>query len=42
MRLRRTFSLPERFKVEGIAEAFNALNHRYDALSQWYLWDRAI
>ncbi|CAN5557810.1 TonB-dependent receptor [soil metagenome] len=31
-RLSRTFSLTERFKVEGIAEAFNALNHRNDAI----------
>jgi hypothetical protein len=31
-RLSRTFSLTERFKLEGIAEAFNALNHRNDAI----------
>jgi hypothetical protein len=27
-RLSRTFRLGERFRLEGIAEAFNALNHR--------------
>lgn len=31
-RLSRTFSITERFKLEGIAEAFNALNHRNDAI----------
>jgi hypothetical protein len=29
-RLSRTFSLGERVKLQGIAEAFNALNHRND------------
>ena len=29
-RLSRTFALTERVKLEGIAEAFNALNHRND------------
>jgi hypothetical protein len=29
-RLSRTFRLGERFRLEGIAEAFNALNHRND------------
>ena len=29
-RLSRTFSLSERVKLQGIAEAFNALNHRND------------
>jgi hypothetical protein len=27
-RLSRTFPLGERFKLQGIAQAFNALNHR--------------
>jgi hypothetical protein len=27
-RLSRTFALSERLKLEGIAEAFNSLNHR--------------
>jgi hypothetical protein len=31
-RLSRTFSLTERVKLEGIAEAFNTLNHRNDAI----------
>ena len=31
-RLSRTFSITERFKLEGMAEAFNALNHRNDAI----------
>jgi hypothetical protein len=31
-RLSRSFSITERIKVEGIAEAFNALNHRNDAV----------
>ncbi len=31
-RLSRTFALTERFRLEGIAEAFNALNHRNDAI----------
>jgi hypothetical protein len=30
VRLSRTFDLGERFKLQGIAEAFNALNHRND------------
>ncbi len=29
-RLSRTFALTEQIKLEGIAEAFNALNHRND------------
>ena len=29
-RLSRTFALTDRFKLEGIAEAFNSLNHRND------------
>lgn len=31
-RLSRTFALSERIKLEGIAEAFNALNHRNDMI----------
>jgi hypothetical protein len=31
-RLSRTFSLTERVKLEGMAEAFNALNHRNDMI----------
>ena len=31
-RLSRTFALTDRFKVEGIAEAFNVLNHRNDMI----------
>lgn len=31
-RLSRTFPMSERFKLEGIAEAFNVLNHRNDAV----------
>lgn len=31
-RLSRTFALTERFKLEGIAEAFNSLNHRNDQI----------
>jgi len=31
-RLSRTFALTERVKLEGIAEAFNALNHRNDMI----------
>jgi len=31
-RLSRTFPLGERFRLEGIAEAFNALNHRNDLI----------
>jgi hypothetical protein len=31
-RLSRTFRLGERFRLEGIAEAFNALNHRNDII----------
>lgn len=31
-RLTRTFALTERIKLEGIAEAFNTLNHRNDML----------
>lgn len=31
-RLSRTFALTERFKLEAMAEAFNALNHRNDAI----------
>jgi hypothetical protein len=31
-RLSRTFSLTDRVKLEGIAEAFNALNHRNDMI----------
>jgi len=31
-RLSRTFGLGERFSLEGIAEAFNALNHRNDLI----------
>jgi hypothetical protein len=31
-RLSRTFAITERVKLEGIAEAFNALNHRNDAI----------
>ena len=31
-RLSRTFSLTERVKLEGMAEAFNALNHRNDLI----------
>jgi hypothetical protein len=31
-RLSRTFSLSDRFKLETIAEAFNSLNHRNDAI----------
>ncbi len=31
-RLSRTFSLTEHVKLEGIAEAFNALNHRNDMI----------
>ena len=31
-RLSRTFAVTERVKVEGIAEAFNALNHRNDMI----------
>ncbi len=31
-RLSRTFALTERVKVEGIAEAFNSLNHRNDMI----------
>lgn len=31
-RLSRTFALTEHVKLEGIAEAFNALNHRNDAI----------
>jgi hypothetical protein len=36
-RLSRTFSLTDRLKLEGIAEAFNALNHRNDMIpnSTW-------
>ena len=32
VRLSRTFPLGERFRLEGIAEAFNALNHRNDLI----------
>lgn len=32
LRLSRTFPLTERLRLEGIAEAFNALNHRNDAI----------
>jgi hypothetical protein len=32
VRLSRTFRLGERFRLEGIAEAFNALNHRNDLI----------
>jgi Carboxypeptidase regulatory-like domain/TonB dependent receptor len=31
-RLSRTFSLTERVKIEGMAEAFNSLNHRNDMI----------
>jgi hypothetical protein len=31
-RLSRTFALTERIKLEGIAEAFNSLNHRNDMI----------
>lgn len=31
-RLSRTFSITERIKLEGMAEAFNALNHRNDMI----------
>jgi outer membrane receptor protein involved in Fe transport len=31
-RLSRTFALSERYKLEAVAEAFNALNHRNDAI----------
>jgi hypothetical protein len=31
-RLSRTFALTERFRLEGVAEAFNALNHRNDMI----------
>ncbi len=31
-RLSRTFAISERIKLEGIAEAFNALNHRNDMI----------
>jgi hypothetical protein len=31
-RLSRTFSLTERIKLEGLAEAFNSLNHRNDMI----------
>jgi outer membrane receptor protein involved in Fe transport len=31
-RLSRTFALTERVKIQGIAEAFNALNHRNDMI----------
>ncbi len=31
-RLSRTFALTERFKLEGMAEAFNSLNHRNDMI----------
>ena len=31
-RLSRTFALTERVSLEGIAEAFNALNHRNDMI----------
>src|SRR5262249_31599246 len=31
-RLSRTFSVGEHFKIEAIAEAFNALNHRNDMI----------
>jgi hypothetical protein len=31
-RLSRTFSLSERVKLQGIAEAFNSLNHRNDMI----------
>jgi hypothetical protein len=30
--LSRTFALTERFRLEGVAEAFNALNHRNDMI----------
>lgn len=33
-RLSRTFALGERFKIEVIAEAFNALNHRNDMIAR--------
>ncbi len=32
VRLSRTFSLTDRLKLEGMAEAFNALNHRNDMI----------
>jgi Carboxypeptidase regulatory-like domain/TonB dependent receptor len=32
VRLSRTFPMGERFRLEGIAEAFNALNHRNDLI----------
>jgi hypothetical protein len=32
MRLSRTFALTERIRLEGIAEAFNSLNHRNDMI----------
>jgi hypothetical protein len=32
MRVSRTFALTEHLRLEGIAEAFNALNHRNDMI----------